>query len=302
MLQGLYGLLLSHGKSLFVYNPFLLLAIPGAVALWRRDRATTALLAVLAVARPLFYSRWSAWYGGVAWGPRFLMPVAVPLSLLAVYAVSRIFPLRLVLRVPATLVVVALIIGAGVVNVASVWVWEGGSWNWMRYRPPGLAGAALQKFRAERHAAYFYSFRSNSIAYSLRRMRQPNRFFPLYHFRGGASPVGLAALLLAGLAPVAALVLARQRGAPPADGRSPPHPVSTPSLRHRPGAGRQARSEVGTRDARAARNRVRSERFGLIVTILVPPWRQRLYTIGPDCRHSGMVPRQSRFHTSPLGE
>jgi hypothetical protein len=222
MLPGLRGLLLSRGKSLFVYNPFLLLAIPGAVALWRRDRAATALLAVLAVARPLFYSRWSAWYGGVAWGPRFLMPVAVPLSLLAVYAVSRTFRLRLVLRVPAACVVVALVIGAGVVSVASVWVWEGASWNWVTYTPPGLRGEALREFRAERHAGYFYSFRNNSIAYNLRHMRQPTRFFPLYHFRGGASLVGLVALLLAALAPLAAWALAQQQGAPPAGGRSPP--------------------------------------------------------------------------------
>lgn len=240
MLTGLYGLLLSHGKSLFVYNPFLLLAIPGAVALWRRDRAATALLAVLAVARPLLYSRWTAWYGGVAWGPRFLMPVAVPLSLLAVYAVSRIFRLRLVLRVPAALVVVALVIGGGVVSVASVWIWEGASWNWMKHTPSGLTVSALREFRAERSAGYFYSFRNNSIAYNLRRMTQPNRSSQLYHFRGGADPVGLVALVVAGLAPLAAWALARRQRDPPTDGRSPPDQsdqVSTPSLRHQPDTG-----------------------------------------------------------------
>jgi hypothetical protein len=240
MLAGLYGLLLSHGKSLFVYNPFLLLAIPGAVALWRRDRAATALLAVLAVARPLLYSRWTAWYGGVAWGPRFLMPVAVPLSLLAVYAASRIFRLRLVLRVPAALVVVALVIGGGVVSVASVWVWEGASWNWMKHTPSGLTVSALREFRAERSAGYFYSFRNNSIAYNLRRMTQPSRSSQLYHFRGSADPVGLVALVVAGLAPLAAWALARRQRDPPADGRSPPDQsdqVSTPSLRHQADTG-----------------------------------------------------------------
>jgi hypothetical protein len=118
---GLYGLVLSPGKGLFAYNPFLLLAIPGAVALWRRDRAATALLVGLMVARTLLYARWSDWPGGIAWGPRFLMPAVGPLALLAVYGVSRIPRLGLPLRVPAVAAVVALVVAGGVVNVASVW-------------------------------------------------------------------------------------------------------------------------------------------------------------------------------------
>src|SRR5207249_1630831 len=109
-----------HGKSLFVFNPFLVLAIPGAVALLRRDRALTVLVLVLVAARVLFFARWSAWYGGVAWGPRLLMPVVGPLSLLAVYALSRIPRLPVALRIPATIGVAGLVVVSAVVSLASV--------------------------------------------------------------------------------------------------------------------------------------------------------------------------------------
>lgn len=220
--KGLYGLLLSHGKSLFVFNPFLLLAIPGAVAFWRRDRAVTTLLAVLVIARVLMFARWTDWFGGVAWGPRFLMPTVVPLALLTVYAASRIPRLRPTLRVPAALATVILATAGAVVSVASVWVWQGSSWNWSTYTPRGLTGQALQEFKTQRQNDYFYSFDNNAIAHNLRRMTQPSRYFPLQHFRGGPNLVGLLALAVAGLASLAAWLLGQERNPPPVASRSPP--------------------------------------------------------------------------------
>jgi hypothetical protein len=220
--DGLYGLLLSHGKSLFVFNPFLLFAIPGAVALWKRDRAVTTLLAMLVLARVLFFARWSDWYGGAAWGPRFLMPTVVPLSLLAVYAASRIPRLRLMLRVPAAVLVVLLAILGVVISVASVWVWQGSSWGWLTYTPRHLHGEALQQFKSERKSGYYYSFNNNAIAHNLRRMTQSNRSFTLQNFRGGQSLVGLLALTMAGLALLAAWLLAQKWKPPPIVGPLPP--------------------------------------------------------------------------------
>jgi 4-amino-4-deoxy-L-arabinose transferase-like glycosyltransferase len=224
LLLGLDGLLLSHGKSLFVYNPFLLLAIPGAVLLWRRDWPATALLLVLVVARPLFYARWSDLFGGVTWGPRFLMPTAGPLSLLAVYAVSRIPLLHLALRVPAALVVAALVVAGGVVNVASVWVPYGAAWRWSTTAPADLhlEGAARESYVAARHHAFIYTLGSSAIAYNLRHITRDNRSFPLTHFRGGAEPIGIAGLAVAGVAPLAAWVLGRPRRRGPPEGDEPP--------------------------------------------------------------------------------
>jgi hypothetical protein len=222
LLTGLYGLLLSHGKSLFVYNPFLILAIPGAVLLWRRDRATTALLMVLAAVRPLFYARWSAWFGGVTWGPRFLMPMAVPLSLLAVYAVSASWRLpwaRLPLRAVAATVVAGLVAASVVVNLLSVWVPYGAAWTSAVTPPAGskLTGAARQQVLDRQMHAYLYSFHGSSIGYNLRRVtRHENRFFPLTHFAGGADAIGVLALVVAVLAPLVAWGLAAR------DDRAPP--------------------------------------------------------------------------------
>src|SRR6266498_1054707 len=224
--HGLYGLLLSHGKSLFVYNPFLLLAIPGALVMWRRDRATTALLLVLAVARPLFYARWSAWYGGVAWGPRFLMPTAVPLSLLAMYGISRMGRLHLAVRVPAALVVAALVVASGLVGALSVLVPYGSSWTSATRASPELhlKGVALRKLVDRQLHAYFYSFGGNSIAYNLKRVTGPNyQVTSLTHFRGGAEPSGIIALIVAAAAMLIAWMLGHGQGRgppPPPDERS----------------------------------------------------------------------------------
>ncbi|MFL5882933.1 MAG: hypothetical protein ACJ782_23290 [Actinomycetota bacterium] len=237
LLQGLDGLLLSHGKSLFVFNPFLVLAIPGAVALWRRDRALTVLVLVLVAARALFFARWSAWYGGVAWGPRLLMPVVGPLSLLAVYALSRIPRLPVALRILAAIGVAGLVVVSAGVSLASVWVWQGASWKWLTYRPPGLEGQALGQFKAERRTGYYDSLENNAIAYNLRHMGQQNPSFPLRYFRGGSTLVGVVALAMASLVPLVAWLVAG-RGQAGASTRGRPvttRPASTATYAGPPG-------------------------------------------------------------------
>jgi hypothetical protein len=239
LLQGLDGLLLSGGKSLFVFNPFLLLAIPGAVVLWRRDRALTMLVLVLVAARVLFFARWSAWYGGVAWGPRLLMPVVVPLSLLAVYALSRIPRLPVALRIPAAIGVAALVVASAVVSLASVWVWQGASWKWMTYRPPGLEGKALRQFTAERSTGYYDSLENNAIAYNLRHIGRQNPSFPLRNFRGGSTLVGVVALTMASLALLVAWLIAGRGQAEASTGGWPVTTRSASTATHVGPPGRQ---------------------------------------------------------------
>lgn len=72
---GLYGMLFSSGKSVFLFSPPVLLGVAGIFWLWRRHRADTLLIAGLVLATLLYYSAWWAWYGGWSWGPRFLVPV-----------------------------------------------------------------------------------------------------------------------------------------------------------------------------------------------------------------------------------
>ncbi len=89
LLDGLYGLLLSPGKGLLEYAPVTLLAPLGAVLLWARRRAETALLlGVIGIDTVAHANVLIRWLGGWSWGPRFLIPV-VPLVLLLLVPLLR---------------------------------------------------------------------------------------------------------------------------------------------------------------------------------------------------------------------
>jgi hypothetical protein len=78
---GLYGLLLSPGRSLFVYTPLAVAGVAAIVRFARRDRSTAVLFAAVIVALLLFYSTLSSWEGGRSYGPRYLVPVLPLLTL-----------------------------------------------------------------------------------------------------------------------------------------------------------------------------------------------------------------------------
>lgn len=86
---GLYGLLLSPGKGFFWFSPVLLLAFPGSMLLWRTQRSCVLLVWGLFVTTLLTYAVWYMWWGGSAWGPRFLVPVTAPLAVLAMPLFER---------------------------------------------------------------------------------------------------------------------------------------------------------------------------------------------------------------------
>lgn len=79
--KGLYGFLLSPGKSVFVFAPPVILALAGIGRLWRRERG----VAMLAIAFPtlylFFYARYTQWEGGYCVGPRYMVPSIVLLCL-----------------------------------------------------------------------------------------------------------------------------------------------------------------------------------------------------------------------------
>jgi hypothetical protein len=118
LFYGLYGLLFSPGKSLFLYAPPLLLGIAGAFSLAHKHKPLLVLIYSLALAHILLYARWGEWAGGGVWGPRFLLPI-VGLLLLPAAGLWQNGSRRQPWRIAAVL----LLGGLGfVANLGGVWL------------------------------------------------------------------------------------------------------------------------------------------------------------------------------------
>jgi hypothetical protein len=72
---GLYGFLFSPYKSIFLYSPILLACLVSFPLFLKRHRLEGWLLALLVIAHLLLFAKWYMWWGGFAWGPRFLVPL-----------------------------------------------------------------------------------------------------------------------------------------------------------------------------------------------------------------------------------
>jgi len=113
---GLFGLLLSPGKGVLLYNPIVWLGLAGLVTMLRQRRAEAVFFMALCAASLFFYARYNFWTGGWNWGPRYLLPL-LPFLLLAAGEWVHVNPTRLrkstliavciigfVLNIPAVLV------------------------------------------------------------------------------------------------------------------------------------------------------------------------------------------------------
>ena len=75
-LLGLWGLLFSPYRGLFWYTPLAILSVLAWPGFIRRHRAEGWLTAVVALVMVALFGKWWMWWGGFAWGPRFLVPLA----------------------------------------------------------------------------------------------------------------------------------------------------------------------------------------------------------------------------------
>ena len=73
--QGLWGLLFSPYRSVFLHTPLFIASVLASVPFYRRHRSEALAIAALSVTLVLLYSAWWMWWGGFAWGPRFLVPL-----------------------------------------------------------------------------------------------------------------------------------------------------------------------------------------------------------------------------------
>lgn len=75
---GVFGLLASPGKCVFLYAPALVVPVIFARRLWRHGPPEFLLALATTAAYLAVYSRWSGWHGDLAWGPRFIVPLVAP--------------------------------------------------------------------------------------------------------------------------------------------------------------------------------------------------------------------------------
>lgn len=73
--DGLYGLLLSPGRSIFVYSPILAFALLGIKPMVKKDFFLFFLILVLILAHTITIALWHSWDGGWSWGSRLLTPI-----------------------------------------------------------------------------------------------------------------------------------------------------------------------------------------------------------------------------------
>ena len=75
LLTGLWGLLLSPGKSFFLYSPVTVLGILGLPSFFRRKKREIFLFLGTCAVIIVPHACWWSWGGDWAWGPRFLLPI-----------------------------------------------------------------------------------------------------------------------------------------------------------------------------------------------------------------------------------
>ena len=121
--RGAWGLLFSPGKSVFLYDPPLLLALAGIPAFLRRSRPLA--LALAAAIAPVFavYAQFIYWDGDWAWGPRYLVPFlpacCLPLALVvdrAMHAARR--------HLRAAVVWITFAAGTGMQILGGLFFWD----------------------------------------------------------------------------------------------------------------------------------------------------------------------------------
>ena len=94
---GVSGLLVSPFRGIIWYSPLVLLAVPGLWRLYRQDRNLALYICAQTTVTILTFATWWSWYGGITWGPRYLLPT-LPLLMLAIASVIDELPQRGVVR------------------------------------------------------------------------------------------------------------------------------------------------------------------------------------------------------------
>ena len=81
--EGIRGLTLGWGRSVFLFAPLLVASVVGIPALWRTSRGVCLGVFAALLVQLVVIANWWAWAGGICWGPRLVLPV-LPLATVGV--------------------------------------------------------------------------------------------------------------------------------------------------------------------------------------------------------------------------
>lgn len=95
--SGLYGLLFSPSRGLFIYSPILLFALLGVYSSFRRYRKETIFLGSIFGLHLLLVSCYIYWHGGHCFGSRYLIVVLPVLAIFLSFAFDRLLPKKRIL-------------------------------------------------------------------------------------------------------------------------------------------------------------------------------------------------------------
>ncbi|HXI96594.1 MAG TPA: hypothetical protein VNG04_10735 [Candidatus Acidoferrum sp.] len=109
---GVLSLLVSFGKGLLFFAPGLFLPFGRGLEALRPVRDVLVMWMLYLAGMVVVYGSWWAWYGGYAWGPRFLTFASLPAALLLAAQVRR--PPRSLLAATIVLAAMLLSLWAGI--------------------------------------------------------------------------------------------------------------------------------------------------------------------------------------------
>ena len=122
--KGLIGLLISPGAGLIFYFPLTILLPLGAKYMYKENKSLFFLCLYIIVANWIYVGTLSfgfepaSWSGGVAWGPRYLIPV-LPFMMIILVNVFRNLKKGYFLKI----IVIGLCLGGFYVNLSGVLIW-----------------------------------------------------------------------------------------------------------------------------------------------------------------------------------
>jgi hypothetical protein len=123
-IKGFLGPLISPEKSMFLFDPLIILTILVALWAWERFEAKVKAYILasvfLVIAYMSFYARYYEWSGNFAWGDRY---VSTAVQMLAFVSVPLLLKYRQQLRRPVWIVGTVLIAASLIVQLASLAFW-----------------------------------------------------------------------------------------------------------------------------------------------------------------------------------